>query len=293
MPQEKNLLLKTGKAVANDLKERREGTALRVRAPRAVCATTTGGWRVVLGRLGRSSISLEIWLDQFASPGQRKFWFGFISPDKKPMERLAGGVEKRLRPHWTFTEEDLESGRFVYLVKPLKRSQFGVPYFENYEEGLRFFGMYDLSVRKERAGVNPYLCARIAAFLESVSRTLPGSRPEGTEREVYSKFENRKIVESHLRRERSQFLATERKTKDNYLCRVCGMSFEDVYGMLGRSFAEAHHLIPLSQLRDGVPTRIEDLRTVCANCHRMLHRMDGKREDIARLRRIVRNHSLN
>lgn len=202
-------------------------------------------------------------------------------------------VKRKLRPHWTVTEKDICYGSIFALAKPLKRKQFGVPYFENYEDGLRFFGMYDVSIRPEGTAINLYLCARIVAFLESVARTLPGARPGGAEREVYSKNENRKVVDSHLRRERSLLLATERKSEDNYMCRVCGMRFEDVYGELGRAFAEAHHLVPLSQLNDRVQTRIEDLRTVCANCHRMLHRMDGKREDIARLRRRVRNHSRN
>jgi HNH endonuclease len=33
--------------------------------------------------------------------------------------------------------------------------------------------------------------------------------------------------------------------------------------------AEAHHIVPLSQLRESVKTRLEDLATVCANCHRL------------------------
>jgi predicted HNH restriction endonuclease len=46
--------------------------------------------------------------------------------------------------------------------------------------------------------------------------------------------------------------------------------------------------VPLSKLRGEIRTRIEDLRTVCANCHRMLHRMDGERGDFGKLRRLVR-----
>ena len=96
------------------------------------------------------------------------------------------------------------------------------------------------------------------------------------------------MVTSHLRRERSRYLATERKIHDKYTCQVCGMRFKDIYGELGEDFAEAHHIIPLSKLRGSVKTRIEDLRTACANCHRMLHRMVGKRGDVEKLRAIVR-----
>jgi predicted HNH restriction endonuclease len=75
---------------------------------------------------------------------------------------------------------------------------------------------------------------------------------------------------------------------DKHTCQVCGMRFEDIYGNLGEDFAEAHHVVPLSKLRGKVETRIEDLRTVCANCHRMLHKMQGKKGDVEKLRAIVR-----
>lgn len=49
-------------------------------------------------------------------------------------------------------------------------------------------------------------------------------------------------------------------------------------------------MIPLSQLRGQTKTRIEDLRTVCFNCHRMLHKLEGKRGDLINLKVIVRKH---
>jgi len=36
-----------------------------------------------------------------------------------------------------------------------------------------------------------------------------------------------------------------------------------------RSF-KAHHKIPLAQLSENTETKLEDLITVCANCHRVL-----------------------
>lgn len=55
-------------------------------------------------------------------------------------------------------------------------------------------------------------------------------------------------------------------------CDVCNMSFVDCDGDRGRGFIEAHHTIPVSQIRGKSKTRIEDLALVCSNCHRMLHR---------------------
>jgi len=67
------------------------------------------------------------------------------------------------------------------------------------------------------------------------------------------------------------------------------MDFATVYGKaLGGAFAEAHHKKPLGTLNAKVKTRLEDLITVCANCHRMLHRMEGKAGDITKLTSIVR-----
>lgn len=52
----------------------------------------------------------------------------------------------------------------------------------------------------------------------------------------------------------------------------CGFDFARVYGALGAGFAEVHHLKPLSHLRRGQITTLNDLAIVCANCHRMIHR---------------------
>ncbi|HOX85136.1 MAG TPA: HNH endonuclease [bacterium] len=55
---------------------------------------------------------------------------------------------------------------------------------------------------------------------------------------------------------------------------LCRFSFADTYGEMGLDFIEAHHIKPVSTIKPGEETRIEDLLMVCANCHRMLHRGD-------------------
>lgn len=96
----------------------------------------------------------------------------------------------------------------------------------------------------------------------------------------YHGCENRQIVAWHLRRERDPELARRRKEHDGYRCQICKLKFEEVYGDIGHGFVEAHHRIPLSKLKGEVDNRIEDLLTVCANCHRMLHRLAGEERDI-------------
>jgi predicted HNH restriction endonuclease len=153
-----------------------------------------------------------------------------------------------------------------------------------------FYGIYD-PTRETTERVNPHFCTRAVAFFEDVARAMPEAKTEDEEREVFPHFENRKTVASHLRRERSKLLAAECKIRDDYQCQVCGLRFEEAYGNLGREFAEAHHLVPLNKLRENVRTDLDDLTTVCANCHRMLHRMEGDSGDIQKLKAIFRRHN--
>jgi predicted HNH restriction endonuclease len=56
-------------------------------------------------------------------------------------------------------------------------------------------------------------------------------------------------------------------------CVVCAFDFETVYGEHGRDFIEVHHLEPVANQQGTYEIDpIEDLRPVCSNCHRMLHR---------------------
>ena len=61
--------------------------------------------------------------------------------------------------------------------------------------------------------------------------------------------------------------------KYGYQCHVCRMSFEDVYGDLGKEFIHVHHLVPVSQInRKYRIDPLQHLCPVCPNCHAMLHR---------------------
>lgn len=285
--QDRALLMRTARTIASDLKNLSRGTALRARSPGRVRRQSTGGWSAAVGNLGKHGPRLEIWLDRFTGHRQRKFYFGLYSRQRRRLENIAKQVARRLWPHVRVTDEDVSEDRFTHLEKRLRRDEFNVTVFEAYESGNNYYGIFEPSkLIAARSGVDLRLCARAAAFFVEVTRVLPGARPENAEADVYPQFENRKAVASHLKRERSRLLATARKDKDKYVCQVCRMRFEKVYGELGRAFAEAHHVVPLSHLGTRAKTRIEDLRTVCANCHRMLHRMDGRRDDVVRLRAI-------
>lgn len=58
-----------------------------------------------------------------------------------------------------------------------------------------------------------------------------------------------------------------------YNCFVCGFNFEKSYGRFGKTYIEVHHLNQIADIgQEYLIDPIKDLRPVCANCHRMLHR---------------------
>lgn len=88
--------------------------------------------------------------------------------------------------------------------------------------------------------------------------------------------EDLRSLRLHKRVERNRKLAKLAKDAHGYKCQVCSFDFELHYGTLGREYIEAHHLVPLADLRGQRfsldPKR--DFAVLCSNCHRMIHRSD-------------------
>jgi 5-methylcytosine-specific restriction endonuclease McrA len=230
---------------------------------------------------------LEIWFDRITGYPGRKFWSGFYSPERPKLNNLIKRVGRKLWPIRTVGPNDTSVDKYQVFNVRLPRSEFNAPILEKYQKGYTYYGIYD-PTRPISQRVNLHFCSRAAAFFRDVVACLPTAAAADERRDIYPQYENRQRVVSHLQRDRSRLLATECKIRDDYECRVCGHRFEKVYGRLGVGFAEAHHRVPLSQLTENVKTHLSDLVTVCANCHRMLHLMDGRRDDVTKLRAIVR-----
>jgi 5-methylcytosine-specific restriction protein A len=84
----------------------------------------------------------------------------------------------------------------------------------------------------------------------------------------------------HRRIERDSTAGREAKKVHGYVCQACGFDFEAVYGPIGRGFIEAHHLTPKSELPEDTPVEQNpktDFAVLCANCHRMIHKMPDVR----------------
>ena len=71
---------------------------------------------------------------------------------------------------------------------------------------------------------------------------------------------------------RNPKLVAATKKKYGFDCQVCGFNFERTYGDLGKGFIEAHHIAPIHTSNEVRTTSVNDMRVLCANCHRMVHR---------------------
>jgi hypothetical protein len=91
--------------------------------------------------------------------------------------------------------------------------------------------------------------------------------PEG--REKYVTHRTRERNPQAVQRKK-QAVLTERGALE---CEACGFNFERTYGESGAGFIECHHQVPVSSYAGEQGTRLSDLRLVCANCHRVLHRV--------------------
>ena len=89
--------------------------------------------------------------------------------------------------------------------------------------------------------------------------------------------EGRRKLISHLswERDRGKSLAKKNmvlEASGRLLCEACGFDFSLRYGALGTGYCEVHHEIPGS--KGERKTKFKDLRILCSNCHRMIHKTD-------------------
>ena len=99
------------------------------------------------------------------------------------------------------------------------------------------------------------------------------AKPAISEPEPYDKLEGKKHEASVTRYERDRGNRKACIAHYGYVCQVCGMNFEQVYGELGKDYIEVHHLHPVSQGERKVDP-IKDLIPLCSNCHSMIHRQE-------------------
>lgn len=211
--------------------------------------------------------------------GDRLFFW-----ESSPAKRLIGlGVILRIR------EEKDELGRSLFDVKYLT-SRFDSP-LSIEELRQHFAGDLPSFLKRDVAGT---VFTLTNAQGEHLFRLVALSNPEcrSTWRDIsidetaifpdidaasISGVEGTRVWATHLRRERDLRVIKGKKRQvmnetGKLECEVCGFDFERIYGNIGLSFCETHHIKPLSENVEETETKLEDLAVLCSNCHRMIHR---------------------
>lgn len=284
--RDRSLLLTAAYDLSDELEARSQGGDFRPRPRLKANRTYTDGWYVTLGRTIFPRLKVQLWLDRYPATEGRRFYYGFYTAWPADMKYLISRLPSHLRPVRNLSDPDYEkvSPGVWLLLRRLQRDEFNQPIHEQYK--YRVTGFYGVYVPAEKHSANSIrrMVNQAADFFSEVMWLL-SKRPKLAGKDlVYPQLE-RSVVRKHLVRERSPELAKACKRRDGFRCQVCNMTFVEVYGEeLGAEFAEAHHLRPLSRKRANEKTRLEDLVTVCANCHRMLHLMRGREHDLEELK---------
>ena len=70
---------------------------------------------------------------------------------------------------------------------------------------------------------------------------------------------------------------------------ACGFNFEEYYGEIGKGFIEVHHVVPLAKAGKTETNPETDVVVLCANCHRMVHRLRGVCLSLQEIRKYIRH----
>ena len=127
---------------------------------------------------------------------------------------------------------------------------------------------------------DPAHCHHIAETIRDAISALENNEVQITSEDEDDGFvdapEGKAVTRVHRRRERNRKLVARKKAavlkrEGKLECEACGFDFSIAYGKRGQGFIECHHTKPVSDLREGEKTHLDDLALLCANCHRMVH----------------------
>ena len=119
----------------------------------------------------------------------------------------------------------------------------------------------------------------IADYLSGVLRRTVPSPPwvrlagEGSRSDYWEGAVARVTVNKF---ERDRGAREECLCRFGYKCAVCDMSFGQRYGVEVDWLIHVHHIVPLSEIREGYrPDPVRDLVPICPNCHAVIHARGG------------------
>jgi 5-methylcytosine-specific restriction enzyme A len=127
----------------------------------------------------------------------------------------------------------------------------------------------------ETFGSAPAQVRELAALIK-LSVTLRDADAAMSDEDQEEFFEGRVLTLMHKRRERHyglrKALLDSRRKTGPFACDLCGIGPVIDDPELSDAQFEAHHLIPLAAAVER-KTHLRDMALVCANCHRLIHRL--------------------
>ena len=105
---------------------------------------------------------------------------------------------------------------------------------------------------------------------------VPSPSPEADDERTWAEGSPKRI--QHLRRERAPTLARTKKRRfvelhGHLFCERCGLVPSQSLGPFGDACIEVHHnAVAVAKMDGKTRTRLADLKCLCANCHRIVHR---------------------
>ena len=133
------------------------------------------------------------------------------------------------------------------------------------------------------------LIERYIDFLKSKSNETPNfvqSHDQQIDKEQKTTEGMIKEV-NYFRSKRNRAIRDQCAKRDNYTCQVCSFNFEKVYGERGKEFIEVHHKNPMANFDGEHEIKVEDLISLCSNCHSMIH-YGGDFLDVDELRKTLK-----
>ena len=108
-------------------------------------------------------------------------------------------------------------------------------------------------------------CQEIVDYIQGLNRQRTKTDP--VDAAEYNATENLRIERRTLSRSRDPELARKRKAQDEYTCRACELRL----CVNNHHILDCHHIRPLSKDELARETTLEDLISLCPNCHRVAH----------------------
>lgn len=176
-----------------------------------------------------------------------------------------------------FVYPEIDNKLTLWGISSVKKIDGGAIYFSPFKplpvrDWIRDIQPLKLFNQHWKSGTYRYLNEQLEEKLNSIILAQNEYFDDPVET-VLSDMEGRRILVEHLVKERStKLVASFKKKLKDYNCWVCGFNFENKYGEIGKNFIEAHHIIPVSSLKENQRISINDFAALCSNCHRMVHK---------------------